>query len=184
MWYILPKNKHHTKKKKKAAETLITDVNECISLSAVICHSDMLLLLLVLCSVLQFVRDVKPTLACFNTLSLTNGLRQVCFFSLTFVCYSGFLDSISLIFSAHWGNPDNQWGSSELGETNSVYLSVCNDVRWKDWLLPPSVPTFNVWREERKTKRDKSREKVEERPHGLDFIFCLSVLCVHVQLHN
>lgn len=85
----------------KAAKTLIIDVNRSIYLSAVICHGDMLLLLPALCSVLQFVRDVKPTLACFNTLSLTNGPRQVCFFSLALVCSSSFLDSISLIFNAH-----------------------------------------------------------------------------------
>lgn len=160
MWYLLPPPPQ--KKSKKAADTFNTDVNQCIFTSTAICHRAMLLLLPVLCSVLRFVREVKPTLAPFNTFSLTCGLRQVCFFSLTRVCYFGFLDSISLVLSAHWGNPDSQLGSSESRGDHCAYVSVCND--WvmsggKGWLLPPSVPTFNVWS---KRKEDKVRQKQKE----------------------
>lgn len=54
----------------------------------------------------------------------------------------------------------------------------------KGWLLPPSVPTSNVWRERgRKTKRDRNREKVgEERPHGPRFIFTFLLACSTSQL--
>lgn len=49
-----------------------------------------------------------------------------------------------------------------------VYVGVCVCVLvcnrkvmsdGKDWLLPPSVPTFNVWRGGRKTEREKKRER-------------------------
>lgn len=176
-------------KSKKAADTFKTDVDRFIFMSTPICHRDMLLLL-----------PAPPLFSAavckLNQLWLvsTHSLWHVdwgrCVFSsLTLMWYSGFLDSISLIFSAHWGNPDKPTGQQWVGGHHCVYVSVCNG--WvmsggKDWLLPPSVPTSNVWTERgRKTKRDRNQEKVgEERPHGPRFVFCLSDFYLHVQLHN
>lgn len=50
----------------------------------------------------------------------------------------------------------------------------------KDWLLPPPVPTLNVWREEGR-QSEKEGEKVrEDKPHGLSLAVCLSVFRLHV----
>lgn len=86
-------------------------------------------------------------------------------------------------------NSKANWVGSELGET-CVCLCVCRCVcvcvlvcnrkvmsDGKDWLLPPSVPTFNVWRGGRKKERKKEREN----PHGLRFIFCLLVFFLIIQ---
>lgn len=178
IWYLLPP----PKKSKKAADTFNTDVNQCIFTSTAICHRVMLLLLPVLCSVLRFVRVVKPTLASFNTFSLTCGLRQVCFFSLTRVRYFGSLDSISLVLRAHWGNPENQLGSSESGAT-IVFMWACVMTEWCQvekagyFLHLCQLLMYEV--RGRKTKWDRNRGKVGEKgPRGP------SVFCLHVRLLN
>lgn len=114
-----------------------------IFMSTAICHDNMLLFLPGLCSVLQFVREIKPSLDCVSTLPLTYRLMQVVFFfsfQSDFGVFSfSFLVSITFNFTAHWGNPDTlvkpigqPWtgGVGGVPLCVSVLVNVCNH-RWK-----------------------------------------------------
>lgn len=93
--------------------------------------------------------------------------RGRCVFSVRLWCVAQVFWTVSVFFTARWGKADRPvkpTSSSELGGDHCVYPSVClvwvSDVRWKKgWLLPPSVPTLNVYGGR---KEDRARKKKRE----------------------
>lgn len=115
------------------------------------------------------------TVGCLNTLLLSYRSKAGVFFQ----SHSSFLDSISLIFTAHWGNPDRPVKPTGHSVTlgRRLCLNVCVFVcrmmsGGKDWLLPLSVHTFRCIEKGRKRGR---KWKIQQKPHGLSFIFYCTI---------